>query len=108
MCKHEFDSRYQKPEDKLYIAQLYFPLISQVSSFSSLRSAPKCSHNCQIWNYRAKFLFPLVISFLTVYELSLFSLFLVDKDMSLLCWMSYKGISLKADGEYYLLLVLKI
>ncbi|KAL2934079.1 Guanine nucleotide exchange factor SPIKE 1 [Bienertia sinuspersici] len=30
MCKHEFDSRYQKPEDKLYIAQLYFPLISQI------------------------------------------------------------------------------
>ncbi|GMG98861.1 hypothetical protein Nepgr_000701 [Nepenthes gracilis] len=30
MCKHEFDARYQKPEDKLYIAQLYFPLISQV------------------------------------------------------------------------------
>ncbi|GAB2285061.1 MAP kinase Spk1 [Dionaea muscipula] len=30
MCKHEFDARYQKPEDKLYIAQLYFPLISQI------------------------------------------------------------------------------
>ncbi|XP_074303496.1 guanine nucleotide exchange factor SPIKE 1 isoform X1 [Silene latifolia] len=30
MCKHEFDCRYQKPEDKLYIAQLYFPLISQI------------------------------------------------------------------------------
>ncbi|XP_042385230.1 guanine nucleotide exchange factor SPIKE 1-like [Zingiber officinale] len=30
MCKHEFDSRYQKLEDKLYIAQLYFPLIGQI------------------------------------------------------------------------------
>lgn len=30
MCKHEFDVRYQKPEDKLYIAQLYFPLVGQV------------------------------------------------------------------------------
>ncbi|KAK1318522.1 hypothetical protein QJS10_CPB04g00652 [Acorus calamus] len=30
MCKHEFDTRYQKPEDKLYIAQLYFPLIGQI------------------------------------------------------------------------------
>ncbi|VFQ74893.1 unnamed protein product [Cuscuta campestris] len=30
MCKHEFDVRYQKPEDKLYIAQLYFPLIGQI------------------------------------------------------------------------------
>uniref|UniRef100_A0A1D1YUR9 Dedicator of cytokinesis protein 11 n=1 Tax=Anthurium amnicola TaxID=1678845 RepID=A0A1D1YUR9_9ARAE len=30
MCKHEFDSRYQKHEDKLYIAQLYFPLIDQI------------------------------------------------------------------------------
>ncbi|URE46978.1 Dedicator of cytokinesis [Musa troglodytarum] len=30
MCKHEFDSRYQKSEDKLYIAQLYFPLIGQI------------------------------------------------------------------------------
>uniref|UniRef100_A0A803P3J8 Guanine nucleotide exchange factor SPIKE 1 n=1 Tax=Cannabis sativa TaxID=3483 RepID=A0A803P3J8_CANSA len=30
MCKHEFDARYQKPEDKLYIAQLYFPLIGQI------------------------------------------------------------------------------
>uniref|UniRef100_A0A7N0UFL0 C2 DOCK-type domain-containing protein n=1 Tax=Kalanchoe fedtschenkoi TaxID=63787 RepID=A0A7N0UFL0_KALFE len=29
-CKHEFDARYQKPEDKLYIAQLYFPLIGQI------------------------------------------------------------------------------
>ncbi|KAM6570698.1 hypothetical protein CsatB_018683 [Cannabis sativa] len=30
MCKHEFDARYQKPEDKLYIAQLFFPLIGQI------------------------------------------------------------------------------
>ncbi|KAK7342894.1 hypothetical protein VNO80_25852 [Phaseolus coccineus] len=30
LCKHEFDVRYQKPEDKLYIAQLYFPLLGQV------------------------------------------------------------------------------
>lgn len=30
LCKHEFDVRYQKPEDKLYIAQLYFPLVGQV------------------------------------------------------------------------------
>ncbi|XP_042472968.1 guanine nucleotide exchange factor SPIKE 1-like isoform X2 [Zingiber officinale] len=30
MCKHEFDSRYQKQEDKLYIAQLYFPFIGQI------------------------------------------------------------------------------
>ncbi|KAJ0825161.1 putative dedicator of cytokinesis, DHR-1 domain, DHR-2 domain, dedicator of cytokinesis, lobe A [Helianthus annuus] len=30
LCKHEFDSRYQKPEDKLYIAQLYFPLVGQI------------------------------------------------------------------------------
>ncbi|KAF8394971.1 hypothetical protein HHK36_018910 [Tetracentron sinense] len=29
MCKHEFDARYQKHEEKLYIAQLYFPLIGQ-------------------------------------------------------------------------------
>ncbi|CAM8926387.1 unnamed protein product [Rhodiola kirilowii] len=29
-CKHEFDARYQKREDKLYIAQLYFPLIGQI------------------------------------------------------------------------------
>ncbi|KAG6754659.1 hypothetical protein POTOM_040453 [Populus tomentosa] len=32
LCKHEFDARYQKPEDKLYIAQLYFPLVGQGSS----------------------------------------------------------------------------
>jgi hypothetical protein len=30
ICKHEFDARYQKNEDRLYIAQLYFPLIGQV------------------------------------------------------------------------------
>ncbi|KAH7428651.1 hypothetical protein KP509_09G010400 [Ceratopteris richardii] len=30
MCKHEFDARYQKVEDKLYIAQLYFPLIGLI------------------------------------------------------------------------------
>ncbi|KAK1280719.1 hypothetical protein QJS04_geneDACA015170 [Acorus gramineus] len=30
MCKHEFDTRYQKQEDKLYIAQLYFPLMGQI------------------------------------------------------------------------------
>lgn len=30
ICKHEFDARYQKSEDKLYIAQLYFPLIGQI------------------------------------------------------------------------------
>ncbi|XP_043693842.1 guanine nucleotide exchange factor SPIKE 1 [Telopea speciosissima] len=30
MCKLEFDARYQKDEDKLYIAQLYFPLIGQI------------------------------------------------------------------------------
>ncbi|KAL2568716.1 hypothetical protein AAZV13_18G084500 [Glycine max] len=29
LCKHEFDVRYQMPEDKLYIAQLYFPLVGQ-------------------------------------------------------------------------------
>ncbi|KAM0848125.1 hypothetical protein ACQ4PT_054594 [Festuca glaucescens] len=30
ICKHEFDARYQKNEDRLYIAQLYFPLIGQI------------------------------------------------------------------------------
>lgn len=30
LCKHEFDVRYQKPEDKLYIAQLYLPVIGQI------------------------------------------------------------------------------
>eukprot|EP00250_Pteridium_aquilinum_P019527 c24469_g1_i1 orf=329-5872(-) len=30
MCKHDFDARYQKVEDKLYIAQLYFPLIGLI------------------------------------------------------------------------------
>ena len=33
MCKHEFDARYQKADDKLYIAQLYFPLIGLVTIF---------------------------------------------------------------------------
>jgi hypothetical protein len=31
MCKHEYDLRYQSLDDKLYIAQLYFPLIGMVS-----------------------------------------------------------------------------
>ncbi|XP_019059153.1 PREDICTED: guanine nucleotide exchange factor SPIKE 1 isoform X2 [Tarenaya hassleriana] len=30
LCKHEFDARYQKTEDKLYIAQLYFPFVGQI------------------------------------------------------------------------------
>ncbi|KAG6554310.1 hypothetical protein Mapa_004226 [Marchantia paleacea] len=30
MCKHDYDARYQKLEDKLYIAQLYFPLIGLI------------------------------------------------------------------------------
>lgn len=30
MCKHDFDARYQKVDDKLYIAQLYFPLIGLI------------------------------------------------------------------------------
>ncbi|CAA0806962.1 Guanine nucleotide exchange factor SPIKE 1, partial [Striga hermonthica] len=30
LSKHEFDVRYQKLEDKLYIAQLYFPLVGQI------------------------------------------------------------------------------
>jgi hypothetical protein len=30
LCKHEFDARYQKAEDKLYIAQLYFPFVGQI------------------------------------------------------------------------------
>ncbi|RZB51409.1 Guanine nucleotide exchange factor SPIKE 1, partial [Glycine soja] len=30
LCKHEFDVRYQMTEDKLYIAQLYFPLVGQI------------------------------------------------------------------------------
>ena len=45
MCKHEFDARYQKPEDKLYIAQLYFPLISQVWAFDLL--VQNCKHKIQ-------------------------------------------------------------
>jgi hypothetical protein len=32
MCKHEFDARYQTLDDKLYISQRYFPLITHVSS----------------------------------------------------------------------------
>lgn len=36
ICKHEFDIRYQKPEDKLYIAQLYFPLVGQVYVYKCL------------------------------------------------------------------------
>lgn len=36
LCKHEFDARYQKPEDKLYIAQLYLPLIGQVLNYIKL------------------------------------------------------------------------
>jgi hypothetical protein len=31
MCKHEYDLRYQSLDDKLYIAQLYFPLVGMVS-----------------------------------------------------------------------------
>lgn len=30
LCKHQYDIRYQKLEDKLYIAQLYFPLVGQI------------------------------------------------------------------------------
>jgi hypothetical protein len=30
MSKHEYDSRYQNLDDKLYIAQLYFPLVSMI------------------------------------------------------------------------------
>ncbi|MBA0718289.1 hypothetical protein Golax_006044, partial [Gossypium laxum] len=45
LCKHEFDARYQKPEDKLYIAQLYFPLIGQILDempvFYNLNAAEK-------------------------------------------------------------------
>ncbi|XP_051152651.1 guanine nucleotide exchange factor SPIKE 1 isoform X2 [Andrographis paniculata] len=45
LCKHEFDVRYQKLEDKLYIAQLYFPLVGQVLDempvFYNLSSAEK-------------------------------------------------------------------
>ncbi|KAK6251657.1 hypothetical protein QUC31_013377 [Theobroma cacao] len=45
LCKHEFDGRYQKPEDKLYIAQLYFPLIGQILDempvFYNLNAAEK-------------------------------------------------------------------
>lgn len=31
MAKHEYDARYQTLDDKLYIAQRYFPLITHVS-----------------------------------------------------------------------------
>lgn len=31
MCKHEYDARYQTLDDKLYISQRYFPLITHVS-----------------------------------------------------------------------------
>lgn len=31
MCKHEYDARYQALDDKLYIAQQYFPLVGLVS-----------------------------------------------------------------------------
>ncbi|KAH9556934.1 hypothetical protein CY35_07G058600 [Sphagnum magellanicum] len=30
MCKHEYDLRYQSLDDKLYIAQLYFPLVGMI------------------------------------------------------------------------------
>ena len=30
IAKHEYDARYQLPELKLYIAQLYMPIISMV------------------------------------------------------------------------------
>ncbi|KAG0565982.1 hypothetical protein KC19_7G029000 [Ceratodon purpureus] len=30
MCKHEFDARYQTLDDKLYISQRYFPLITHI------------------------------------------------------------------------------
>ncbi|KAF3438785.1 hypothetical protein FNV43_RR21550 [Rhamnella rubrinervis] len=39
LCKHDFDAPYQKPDDKLYIVLLYFPLIGQVESYFSLSSA---------------------------------------------------------------------
>lgn len=39
ICKHEFDARYQKSEDKLYIAQLYFPLIGQVCALYTSKLA---------------------------------------------------------------------
>lgn len=32
ICKHEYDARYQTLDDKLYIAQRYFPLITLVST----------------------------------------------------------------------------
>lgn len=30
LCKHEYDVRYQQPELKLYIAQLYFPILHSI------------------------------------------------------------------------------
>ena len=30
MCKHEYDVRYQQPELKLYVAQLYFPILHMI------------------------------------------------------------------------------
>jgi hypothetical protein len=39
ICKHEFDARYQKSEDKLYIAQLYFSLIGQVCALYTSKLA---------------------------------------------------------------------
>ncbi|THG22675.1 hypothetical protein TEA_011542 [Camellia sinensis var. sinensis] len=47
LCKHEFDARYQKPEDKLYIAQLYFPLVGQ---FLNYLISFSCSSST--WNSR--------------------------------------------------------
>jgi hypothetical protein len=35
LSKHEYDSRYQNLDDKLYIAQLYFPLVGMVSIANS-------------------------------------------------------------------------
>ncbi|KAF3437442.1 hypothetical protein FNV43_RR20195 [Rhamnella rubrinervis] len=41
LCKHEFDARYQKPEDRLYIAQLYCPLIGEANSYLSCQILDK-------------------------------------------------------------------
>lgn len=32
MCKHEYDARYQTLDDKLYISQRYFPIVTHVST----------------------------------------------------------------------------
>ncbi|KAF3436717.1 hypothetical protein FNV43_RR19464 [Rhamnella rubrinervis] len=48
LCKHEFDARYQKPEDRLYIAQLYCPLIGEANSYLS----------CQVFHAYNSFIFP--------------------------------------------------